>query len=427
MSEINRHIIEIGRTVAIMLLSVVATCWLSSCSDSDGKDEEEVFPDSSYAPSRTVMVYMVAENDLSGAAADDIREMLAGIKDMTLYAHDRLVIFLDDVSLPRIYVLDKNVKAFSLSELNPVKQYREEVNSASAATLSDFVDYVQTYYPASSYGLVMWSHASGWIPSTFSGDNPPVPDSKKRSFGLDNGSNSSLYLQGNQMNIDDMARVLVEKDGVDFILFDACMMQSVENVYELKDAARYIIASPAEIPGPGAYYATMVRAMFKQEAYADAMVDAYYNQYGNSGNPYGIVISAVNTSALPAFSAYMKNLIARYEERLWALDYRLLLNYFHYGEWTYKNTDMFDVRGVMCHLLDEQEYESWQNKMSQVVRCKHSNYWYSFYEKGTVQIEDSQCCGLSMFIPRKIYDDNASIKYNIVFKDTKWAQDVWGM
>ena len=197
MSEINRHIIEIGRTVAIMLLSVVATCWLSSCSDSDGKDEEEVLPDSSYAPSRTVMVYMVAENDLSGAAADDIREMLAGIKDMTLYAHDRLVIFLDDVSLPRIYVLDKNVKAFSLSELNPVKQYREEVNSASAATLSDFVDYVQTYYPASSYGLVMWSHASGWIPSTFSGDNPPVPDSKKRSFGLDNGSNSSLYLQGN--------------------------------------------------------------------------------------------------------------------------------------------------------------------------------------------------------------------------------------
>lgn len=427
MSEINRHIIELGRTVAIMLLSVVATCWLSSCSDSDGKDEEEVLPDSSYAPSRTVMVYMVAENDLSGAAADDIREMLAGIKDMTLYAHDRLVIFLDDVSLPRIYVLDKNVKAFSLSELNPVKQYREEVNSASAATLSDFVDYVQTYYPASSYGLVMWSHASGWIPSTFSSDNPPVPDSKKRSFGLDNGSNSSLYLQGNQMNIDDMARVLVEKDGVDFILFDACMMQSVENVYELKDAARYIIASPAEIPGPGAYYATMVRAMFKQEAYADAMVDAYYNQYGNSGNPYGIVISAVNTSALPAFSAYMKNLIARYEERLFALDYRLLLNYFHYGEWDYKNTDMFDVRGVMLHLLDEQEYESWQNKMSQVVRCKHSNYWYSFYEKGTVQIEDSQCCGLSMFIPRKIYDDNASMKYNIVFKDTKWAQDVWGM
>lgn len=410
-----------------MLLSVVATCWLSSCSDSDGKDEEEVFPDSSYAPSRTVMVYMVAENDLSGAAADDIREMLAGIKDMTLYAHDRLVIFLDDVSLPRIYVLDKNVKAFSLSELNPVKQYREEVNSASAATLSDFVDYVQTYYPASSYGLVMWSHASGWIPSTFSSDNPPVPDSKKRSFGLDNGSNSSLYLQGNQMNIDDMARVLVEKDGVDFILFDACMMQSVENVYELKDATRYIIASPAEIPGPGAYYATMVRAMFKQEAYADAMVDAYYNQYGNSGNPYGIVISAVNTSALPAFSAYMKNLIARYEERLWALDYRSLLNYFHYGEWDYKNTDMFDVRGVMLHLLDEQEYESWQNKMSQVVRCKHSNYWYSLYVKKTVQIEDSQCCGLSMFIPRKIYDDNASMKYNIVFKDTKWAQDVWGM
>ena len=409
-----------------MLLCVVATCWLSSCSDSDSKDEEEVLPDSSYAPSRTVMVYMVAENDLSWAAADDIREMLAGIKDLTLYAHDRLVIYLDDVSLPRIYVLDKNVKAFSLSELNPVKQYTEEVNSASAATLSDFVDYVQTYYPASSYGLVMWSHASGWIPSTFTGDNPSVLDSKKRSFGLDNGSNSSLQLPGNQMNIVDMARVLAEKGGVDFILFDACMMQSVENAYELKDAARYIVASPAEIPGPGAYYATMVRAMFKRDAYADAMVDAYYNQYSNPGNPYGIIISAINTSALPAFSAYMKELIARHEERLLALEYRSLLNYFHYGEWTYDNTDMFDIQGVMLQLLDEQEYESWQNRASHVVRCKHSDYWYSFYEKGTVQIEESQCCGLSMFIPRKIYDENASVKYNIVFKNTRWAQDVWG-
>lgn len=425
MSKGFRHIIAEGRTVAIMLLCVIATCWLSSCSDSDQQEEEEVLPDSSYAPSRTVMVYMAAENDLSGAAAVDIREMIAGMKDMTLYAHDRLVIFLDDVSLPRIYVLDRNVKAFSLSELNPVKTYTDELNSASASVLSDLVDYVQTYYPADSYGLVMWSHASGWIPSTYSGDTSLSSDTRRRAFGLDNGKNSATRIPGNQMDIADMACALEEKGGVDFILFDACMMQCVENAYELRNAARYIVASPAEIPGPGAYYTTMVRAMFKKDAYADEMVNAYYAQYCNQGNPYGIVISAVNTEHLPAYSAYMKELLAKHKDALFSLPYNSLLNYFRCEEWGFGSPDLFDMQGVMQQILDETEYESWLHEVSKVVNCKHAGYWYSDNEKGKVYINESQCCGLSMFVPRKIYDEYVTMNYNAAFAETGWAQYVW--
>ena len=36
----------------------------------------------------------------------------------------------------------------------------------------------------------------------------------------------------------------------EFILFDACLMSSIEVLYDLRDKAKYVIASPAELPAP---------------------------------------------------------------------------------------------------------------------------------------------------------------------------------
>ena len=143
-------------TVAAMFL-MVATCSFFACS----KDDETTSFVSPYAENRTVMVYMAAENSLSSNAITDVREMLEGMRNDTLPESDRLVIFLDDTSMPRIYVVDKNTQAVTLSELKPVLQYDEDVNSSSAKQLGAFVDYVKANYPAESYGLLLWSHASG--------------------------------------------------------------------------------------------------------------------------------------------------------------------------------------------------------------------------------------------------------------------------
>ena len=97
-------------TVAAMFL-MVATCSFFACS----KDDETTSFVSPYAESRTVMVYMAAENSLSSNAITDVREMLEGMRNDTLPESDRLVIFLDDTSMPRIYVVDKNTQAVTLS------------------------------------------------------------------------------------------------------------------------------------------------------------------------------------------------------------------------------------------------------------------------------------------------------------------------
>ena len=118
----NRFIIRLGKyqkMVVAILWGIVTICSFSACT----KDHEEDQPDSTYAASRTILFYMVAENSMQYQVSGDVREILAGMKSYNLSNNDRIVVYLDDTALPRIYVIDKNTEATSLSELNPVYTY----------------------------------------------------------------------------------------------------------------------------------------------------------------------------------------------------------------------------------------------------------------------------------------------------------------
>jgi hypothetical protein len=405
-------------TVAAMFF-MVATCSFFACS----KDDDAPVVVSPYAESRTVMVYMVAENSLNVNVATDVKEMLEGMNNDTLKAGDRLVIYLDDVSLPRIYVVDKMTSQTNWSELTPVLKYEEDVNSSSSQEMATFINYAMTHYPADSYGLVMWSHSSGWIPSNYEGDIASV----HRSFGVDNGRNSSSkYLSGNQMNIADMANalqnVLKEKNEkqFDFIFFDACLMQNIEVAYELRHVTKHIIASPAEIPERGANYKTMVRAMMREKDYVTEMLSAYYDEYYRSG--YGLVISAINTEKLDELATLMRTMVSAHKTELLNLDISSMLNYFLYNTWSSSFPDFLDMQGVMKSVLDETEYTQWKEMESSIITCRHAGKWYSAYPKKTISIDDAQCCGVSMFIPFEKY---GSRSFNEDYLNTSWAQDVW--
>ena len=402
-------------TVATMFFFIVATCSFSACS----KDDETPPIVSPYVESRTVMVYMVAENSLNKNVWADVQEMLVGMNNDTLSANDRLVIYLDDVKLPRIYVVDKTTKITQFSELVPVMTYENDVNSSSAEQLGTFIDYVKSNYPAESYGLVMWSHASGWTPSNFSGDMYSETPTKRKSFGVDNGKNTTNN-NGNQMNIDDMASVL-QGNAFDFIFFDACVMQTIEVAYELRDAAKWLIASPAEIPASGANYETMTRAMFLKDDYVNQMLTVYKQEYSNA---YGIVVSAVNTKALDDYAAYMKSVVAAHRSEMLNLNISSMLNYIRYGSWTTTSPDFLDMQGIMLKVLDDEEYAQWKGNTDKLITCVHTGRWYSGYPKSIIAIDDAQCCGMAMFIPFEKYTYSYE-SFNEKYLKTSWAKAVW--
>lgn len=418
--KVNDSFNRVCGIVAAMALLIVATYSFSACS----KDDDTPPFISPYAESRTVMVYMVAENSLNVNVKADVREMLEGMNNDTLSAGDRLVIYLDDISLPRIYVVDKNTKKTDLSELEPVVQYAEDVNSASAEQLGAFVDYVKANYPADSYGLVLWSHASGWLPSNFSGDQSKEAPSRHKSFGIDNGKNSSSMNQGHQMNIEDMA-IALDGEDFDFILFDACSMQNIETAYELRHASKCLIASPAELPAPGAHYKSMVRAMFKRDNTANEMLEAYLHEYKKS--PYGLVISALNTAELDDYAAYMKSIVAAHRSELLSLNTSSMLNYYLYNTWGSDKPDFLDMQGIMLKVLTADEYAQWKEKTDKMITCRHADYWIHVsngYSK-IMPIDNAQCCGITMHIPFEKYDANLKA-FNEQYLETSWAKAVWG-
>ena len=97
--------------------------------------------------------------------------------------------------------------------------------------LKRVINDVTRLYPAKSYGLIVFSHGSGWLPP----------------HTLVNGSRSIIIDNDNEMEITDFAMALPDHL-FEFIIFEACNMAGIEVAYELRNKAAYIM-----LPLPSSY------------------------------------------------------------------------------------------------------------------------------------------------------------------------------
>lgn len=406
--SLSKRIITIIRKscwIAIMVYSAT----LCSCSK-DNDDDKPV------SKGRTVLVYMVAENSLGHEmVGSDIQEMLVGLN--RLGKDDRLILYVDDTQLPHYYYLDCTNKTFSYRNLSPDYRYKKEMDSASPETLDAVIQFVRKQFPASSYGLVMWSHGNGWVGNRQDG----VENVKRRAFGIDNGHNTTMNI-GNQMKIEGMANVLKKYADFEYILFDACFMQTIEVAYELRNCAKYIIGSPAEIPEEGAPYNNIMCDLFARPFNPEALVGSYFDYYANSKD-YGVLLSAIKTSELDGFAERMKQYLSRYQFA--SQDYSSCQNYFKYDEWNFDGVlqrlpDYYDIKAIMMQNLSDADMQEWQMALNKVVVASYAtDSWYSDYEGDDVSVDKSQYSGLSMYLPLNKYKSEQF--YNDYY-NTQWAK-----
>ncbi len=112
-------------------------------------------------------------------------------------------------------------------------QLKEELPLASMAdpeTLRDFIIWGVQNFPAEKYMLVLWGHGGG-------GKSGVLTDEL---FG------------GDRMNLSELKQALSES-GVVFetVLFDACMMASLETACAIQENARWMVASEEVVAGKG--------------------------------------------------------------------------------------------------------------------------------------------------------------------------------
>lgn len=386
------------------LLTIISAILLfTACSKDDDNG-----PDPVSSAQRTVIVYMVGENSLNPYMQSDINEMLQGRKQVA--ASENLVLYVDKLSKTEMPFI---AKVTIEGKLDTLYRYEQDFYSSDPDNMIDVIDRICQMCPATEdYGLVLWSHASGWL---IESDSVVT----HRAYGIDSGNNelstyyderskSNVY-KGKWLNIPSMRetfKMLPFK--WKFIMCDCCNMMNVEDGYELRDVTDYLMGSPAEIPGYGAPYDTMVPALFLHtENFYQAVIDAYGDAYPNF-----IPLSVIKTSEMGALAAATRPLLPRINEYV-NNESNLMAHHIYYNA-TYVNGNrkhiMFDVREVVRKTFanEPSTYENWYQVFQRAVPYNRmAEMWQTSsainIDFGDFTVTEDYFSGISMFFPMDQY------------------------
>ncbi len=380
------------KQLRVILSALAALLLMASCHEKD-----DPMPDT--RPSRTVLVYMVADNSLNSQTGGDINEMMQGILNVDeTQMKSNLLLYVDDYSMPKLYRISNEN---GVAQKTVVRDFGEELTSTDVDVFEDVLSMVTSQYAADSYGLVYWSHGDGWMPATLM----KMRSTDLRWIGQDINNGGGMYHYG---DIDDTAAAVKAIVGkVDFVLFDACYMLTTEVAYAFKDCTDYIVGSPTEVPGPGAPYDKILPYMFSpQSTYVTDMARAYFDYYndkyadgaGMTSDNWtgGVSVGVMNTSAVVALAEATASALASAGDadpatlRQTVLDYdKRISSRSHIG--------YYDFYGMMATLLSAAELSAWQSAFNGTL-----TYWqttarnYSAFV-GMFSMENAK--GVAQYIP----------------------------
>lgn len=389
-----------------LLLSVLFS--LASCDNAPGG--YKVVPDTpekGETAQRTLLVYMMAENSLykhAGYDIDEINKVAANVP-----SDCRLFVYVDDRSFPTMYQCFRCTDGTAGSSV--FHPFDRDVCSSDTAALGKLLDYIIKDYPTEKLDLVLWSHGDGWLRTS----KKVAP---QRSIGIDNGENTFLDKVDTSIEMEELAALLERLPlKVDRLLFDACFMQCAESSYALRNAAEWIIASPAEVPGDGADYSLLVPEFFYSEG-VEALMDAYMVPY--EGKNKGAVMSAVRASEMQNLADVTSLYVSKYFGADKQYDYSSVFSYVPGGDYTSGRPYpcFFDLNAMMRKILSAEDYFHWRKAYDlAVVKLEASPGWYSLVCGRVLEFDVEAGGGMSAYFPR--HDSNNAV-FNSDFRTTEW-------
>lgn len=274
----------------LLLLFALTASLLCACSD---RKSDEPVPTPPATAGRTVLVYMVASNDLGQRGYDDadITEMRKAARNGGLGDGRLLVMHRDS---KRQSVLKEITAAGTVDTL---LVYDDADPAVSIASMERCFSDMKRLAPAGQYGLVLWSHSSGWLEDGWADPD----DGRLRGFGLDGDKT---------MNITALAKAL-DGQGFDYVYFDCCHMASVEVAYELRHATDYIVGSATELPNYGMPYDLNVPLLTAKEPHLKEAAANTFRSYDEKvGSGRSCTISVIATEALDALAEATRRVCA---------------------------------------------------------------------------------------------------------------------
>lgn len=209
-------------------------------------------------PTWVIMIYIAADNTLANFAIETLKQLnRTGDHDVVV-----TVQFAVDAPggqrIPR-YIFDhpstESVEKSIAGYLDAPKNMTEQ------EALASFLSWAYAHkklYAAKYYALILWGHGPELLFQPPSGQVPTDPCGDPRD------DNHGLYL--NPIELRDALKAGIPQKGgkpdpqkaPQIIGFDACSMAMVEVAYEIRDYAKYMVASQEEVPDLSFPYDTLV-------------------------------------------------------------------------------------------------------------------------------------------------------------------------
>lgn len=394
------------------IISILIVLIMASCSkDTLSGDSFVITP-----ANQTVIVYMSAENNLTGVATTNLNQMIQG--SSSLADSSNLIVFVDSADKTKApYILRiKDGK----KTVDPAYTTTEDFYASDPAKMKEILTWIMNRYPSDSYSLVLWGHSGGWMITKDSVAWTQTKNAVRREYGVDTGNNTEGN-SGMWINLPSLATVLNSlPHKFKYILADCCNFQCVESAYELRNSADYIIGSPAEIPAAGAPYTQILPSLFsdKDDFYKE-LTDIYYEQNGNN---YKVPMSVIKTSEMDNFAKATMSMIP-YLMGQDILRPDTLVYYLHAYP-SYRKI-MYDMNDVMLHYAPNTEaYNKWKSALDKTVIYKRfASKWLAeepyTLSSNEFNLTESKYGGISMFVPQKTYD-TYGLSYNSDIKKMSW-------
>lgn len=267
-----------------------------------------------------------------------------------------------------------------------------DVMQANLQAMADII-------PAESYGLIFGSHATSWMPAAGT-------DIATKSFGQD----GTIY---NSINVPELADVLEQTfpGNLDFVLFDACMMQTAEVCYELRHATHYCIASVLGTPVEGFPYHLILDDLYQENIDFDKLCEDIINFNKNETKGKWGTYAVVDCEQMDAFANAVREQISPYKN---TIEDTHLFQQYGVGDFLFFS---FDVADVIRQLNGGTLPESFQQVLDQTVLAKSCITNHS-----TFRVDEDRYCGMGMYIP----DAVPNTQWNDYYRSAiSWYQTVW--
>ncbi len=354
---------------------------------------------------RTVLVYAVASNNLSAYLIDDKEEMIQAAPNVKGLGNDVRVLLYSVASQSAteatLSELTKDI--FGQWSFEPLKSYNREVFSTDPERMHEVFADLRDVAPADNYGLILWSHGTGWLPN-FS--DHQVPQSMARSYGMDKYQGVTDYC-----DVHELASA-IPNSMFDYIWFDLCYMMGVEVAYQLRNKCDYIAGYPTEDWSMGMNYETTLPLLVAQTPDLAGAAKAFYDYYNDQD--LAVTVSVISTDGFERLAQAASDIYANGSRPVTSSGLqnysRLKVGMYDFGQFTKRYLNFSDPNAGEL----ETEFDAALRDMTVFAGCSTRNF------NGTINAFDpAKYSGLSCYFP-----GSASTEMEEYYNSLDWAQRV---